>query len=429
MGNASTTPDTASQLPDVVEKTCGLYPGLASFSCDYVAEDYADWVEQSNGDPLPAPLALYVQESPGAGAGQTAVSAALRLNALEQELAMQGSLFDADRPLQQLVLSSSLVTEWDDDQLHQLVSVIRASFTIHESGLENGCACVGSVSPAVTRLKLLSDLGFNKVRFALLDRTNIGRSLDELGESIGLARQFGFRQVAIDLPIGVLRFLDSPQSMERWLTRVGPDRVRLTGAAGDAGPTYSHMLSTLGYRNIGLDWYLKTDDVLMQARGGDRLHWSLLGFTDMPSPDVVGVGPGAISSIGEFYAANESDWSNYQALLKQGRLPIVRGIELEADDVLRREIMVMILAGSCIHIAAIEAKWGISFDRFFAAEVEQLRTLERKHYLDWQRNDIHILVRSREELTEICHVFDHRSCEILAPQPTPIPGAHRSYLK
>ena len=429
MGSPGTTYDTANQLPDVVEKTCGLYPGLGSFSRDYDADDYSDWVEQSNGDPLPAPLALYVQESSSACGSHAAVSTALRLNVIEQELAMQGKLFDTDRPLQQLVLSSSLVTEWSDDQLHQLVSVIRASFTIHETGLENGCACVGSVSPAVTRLKLLSDLGFNKVRFALLDRTNIGRSLDQLGESIGLARQFGFRQVAIDLPVGVLRFLDSPQSVQTWLTRVGPNRVRLTGTAGEAGPVYTHMLSTLGYRNIGLDWYLQTDDVLMQARNDGRLHWSLLGFTDMPSPDVIGVGPGAISSIGEFYAANESDWSAYQGLLKRGCLPIVRGIELEADDVLRREIMVMILAGSCIQIASIEAKWGIRFERFFADEIEKLRTLERNHWLDWQQNDIHILVRSREELAEICHIFDHRSYESLAPLPTPISESHRSYLK
>ncbi|HHJ16245.1 MAG TPA: hypothetical protein ENJ80_06050 [Gammaproteobacteria bacterium] len=412
-----------------MEKTCGLYPGLASFSRDYDADDYSDWVEQSNGDPLPAPLALYVQESSDVGSSHTAVSAALRLNALELELAMQGKLFDSDRPLQQLVLSSSLVIEWDDDQLHQLVSVIRDSFTIHETGVENGCACVGSASPDVTRLKLLSDLGFNKVRFSLLDRTNIGRSLDELGESIGLARQFGFSQVAIDLPVGVLRFLDFPQTVEAWLTRIAPDRIRLTGIVGEAGPVYTHMLSTLGYRNIGLDCYLKTDDVLMRARGGDRLHWSLLGFTDMTSPDVIGIGPGAISSIGEFYAANESDWTSYQDLLQQGHLPIVRGIELEADDVLRREIMVMILAGSCIHIAAIEAKWGIRFNRFFAAEVEQLRVLERNHWLDWQHDDIHILVRSREELAEICHVFDHRSCETLAPLPTPISESHRSSLK
>lgn len=429
MGNTSSPQDAANQLPGVVEKTYGLYPDLAAFSRDCNAADYYEWVEQSNGDPLPAPLALYVQESSSVSGRNTAVFAELRLAAIEQELAMQGKLFDTDRLLQQLVLSSSLVTDWSDDQLYQLVSVIRASFPVHESGLENGCACIGSVSPAATRLKLLSDLGFNKVRFALLDRSNIGRSLDELGESIGLARQFGFRLIAIDLPVGVLRFLDSPQSVENWLARIGPDRVRLTGIAGETEPDYVRILSTLGYRNIGLDCYLKADDRLMQVRNTGRLHWSLLGFTDLPSPDVIGVGPGAISSIGDFYSANESDWSAYQSLLRQGRLPIARGIELEADDVLRREIMVMILAESCIHVASIEAKWGIRFERFFAAEIKKLRALEQIHWLDWQQDEIHILVRNREELAELCRVFDHRAYEKLAPPLTTAFGSHRSYLK
>src|SRR5210317_755082 len=101
--------------PGAIEKSYGLYPGLTSFSSDYNAGDYRDWVEQSNGDPLPAPLAVYIQEFSGAADD----SASPRLAMLSRELDIQGALFDADRPLQQLVLSGSIVTQWTDDQLNQ----------------------------------------------------------------------------------------------------------------------------------------------------------------------------------------------------------------------------------------------------------------------------------------------------------------------
>lgn len=113
----------------------------------------------------------------------------------------------------------------------------------------------------------------------------------------------------------------------------------------------------------------------------------------MPNPDVIGIGPGALSAVGEFYAANESHWDTYQALLNQRKIPVVRGMELEADDVLRREIMGMILAASCIRVAAIEEKWGIRFKRFFAYETKCLRDFEQKHWLEWQADSIRLRVR------------------------------------
>ena len=67
MGLSNDTDVVATPLPDVVEKPYGLYPALEAFSNEYDAEDYRDWVEQSNGDPLPAPLALYIQDTVPAG--------------------------------------------------------------------------------------------------------------------------------------------------------------------------------------------------------------------------------------------------------------------------------------------------------------------------------------------------------------------------
>lgn len=403
------TASSAHPAPGVIEEPYGLYPGLASFSSDYNAADYCDWAEQSNGDPLPAPLALYVQEFSGTVGSQSQVadtSASLRLAMISRELQMQGALFDTDRPLQQLVLSGSIVTQWTDDQLNQLMAAVQSSFPIHQSGILNGCVCVGANIPDVGKLRLLHGLGFSGVRFSLAARTDMDGVLDELGQSLRFARQSGFRQIMLDLPCSEMLADTSPRSLQTWLAEARPDRIR---HISNTDRSYVQTLSELGYQNIGLDWYALANDPFVQAQAAGRLHWSPLGFTDLPSPDVIGIGPGAISSIGEFYGRNESGWQLYQSLLSDDQLPVVCGIELEADDVLRREIIGMILATSCIRIAAIEDKWGIRFRQFFASETEQLRVFQQRHWLDWQQDSVRIGVRGYRELTEICQTFDRRA--------------------
>ncbi|HED19695.1 MAG TPA: hypothetical protein ENI74_09365 [Gammaproteobacteria bacterium] len=416
MGLSGKTSCSAQAAPGVIEKSYGLYPTLASFSVDYDAGDYREWVEQSNGDPLPAPLALYIQEFSGGDESRLRIvddPAALHLPAIGRELELQGALFDEDRPLQQLILSESIVTQWSDGPLHQLLDRVQSSFPVHHPGIRNGCACVGTAIPAADRLHLLHTLGFNNIRFELADGADMQGVLDELGQSVKLARQSRFRQIMLDLRCSETLVETGPQLMQAWLAEVRPDRIRYTGKLDDPAPSYVQILSELGYQNLGMGWYTRARDPFVQAQAAGHLHWFPLGFTDMPSPDVIGVGPGAISSIGEFYSRNESDWHAYQSFLSSDQLPIVCGMELEADDVLRREIMNMILAASCIRIAAIEDKWGIRFRQFFAGETEQLRVFEQRNWLEWTQEKVRIHVRGYHELTEICRVFDRRVREQL----------------
>ncbi|MFQ5642175.1 MAG: hypothetical protein ACE5FQ_00580 [Thiogranum sp.] len=398
--------------PAVIEKSYGLYPTPASFSSDYDAEDYREWVEESNGDPLPAPLALYIQEFSGPSGSQLRVAddpASPRLPTISRELEIQGALFDADRPLQQLVLSESIVTQWSDDQLQQLLGTVQDSFPVHQPGIKNGCVCTGADTPGADRLRLLHTLGFNNIRFELADRTDMPAALDALGQSLDLARQSGFRQIMLDLRCSATLAATEPQSIQAWLAGVRPDRIRYIDKPDDPAQSYAQLLSELGYQNLGMGWYTRASDPFVQAQAAGLLRWFPLGFTDMPTPDVIGVGPGAISSIGEFYGGSEPGWKSYKALLDDGQLPVVCGIELEADDVLRREIMTMIVAKSCIRTAAVEDKWGIRFSQFFAGETEQLRAFEQKGWLDWQQDSIRIRVRGYRELTEICRAFDRRA--------------------
>jgi oxygen-independent coproporphyrinogen-3 oxidase len=412
-------------VPQVVELAYGLYPGVQFFCAEYAADDYREWVEQSNGDPVPAPLAVYIHDSGGEQSPPVRgkhISSSRKPAALEQELRLQGTLFDSDRRVQQLICSGGIATEWTDDQLYQLVSVLQDVFTTSQDGLVNWCACVGNVLPTEARLRLLRVLGFTNIRLripnpALPGSSGAGPGALRDSESLAAsARQLGMRQLAVELHTGGPETALPLEWLKRFILGVQPDRVRLVDSLQATGrealaslrDSYLPTLAESGYQHIGLGWFVRANDPWWEARLARRLNWSLLGFTDMPGPDVVGIGPGAVSSIGDFYAHNACAWDQYQRLLDRNVVPVVRGLELEHDDVLRREIMAAMLTRSQIDITQIEDKWGIQFNQFFAEELNSLKAFQQAGWVSTTAQSIVVHARGRRELTELCRAFDRR---------------------
>jgi oxygen-independent coproporphyrinogen-3 oxidase len=230
-------------------------------------------------------------------------------------------------------------------------------------------------------------------------------------------RHLGMRQVIVELCISGRNASPSAQWLQNFVQTVEPDRIRLTAADQVSGrellatqrDTCVQTLAELGYQHIGVDWFVRSSNRWWQARLALRLNWSLLGFTDMPRPDVVGIGPGAISAIGDSYAQNASDWDGYQTLLNRGDIPTQSGLELESDDILRREIMVAMLTASRIDITPIENKWGIEFRQFFGEELGYLKRFEKTGWVSIRAQVIVVHARGRHELAELCRIFDRRS--------------------
>jgi oxygen-independent coproporphyrinogen III oxidase len=415
MGISEDTEKGGIRVPDVVEQPCGLYPGVETFSPDYDAADYCDWIDQGNGDPLPAPLVLYVQNE----ASDSATSSATVAHAIEQELRLTGALFDDDRPLKQLICTGAVATDWSDDQLYQLVAVVQASFYINHDSLNNWCACSRAVVPSMERLRLLRVLGFNHLRLVPETSGEGTLPVESLAAALRRAKQLGFDTTILDL----FRLRIEPAALQQALTAllpdVQPDRIRVAVPAAGSGESAAPFMASFGYRDMGLGWYLRSGDSWWRARESDRLYWTMLGYGELYNPDVIGVGPGALSSVCDFYGINETSPQAYAAMLDQGTLPIVRGVVLEDADVLRREIIAMIMASSCISISAIENKWGIGFGQFFSSECELLRAFEQNHWLRWEDDRIDIRTRGHRELIEICRVFDGNAGNPLTRMPHP----------
>jgi oxygen-independent coproporphyrinogen-3 oxidase len=146
-------------------------------------------------------------------------------------------------------------------------------------------------------------------------------------------------------------------------------RVSLLGMAID-------VLSAAGYRYIGMDHFALPGDELVRAQEAGTLQRNFMGYTTHAGCDLLGFGVSSISHLGNSYSQNPRDLDAWEEALDTGSLPVWRGLELDADDVLRADIIGRIMCQGELDITAIENRYAIDFWTYFSASRAQLSKLE-----------------------------------------------------
>jgi oxygen-independent coproporphyrinogen-3 oxidase len=96
----------------------------------------------------------------------------------------------------------------------------------------------------------------------------------------------------------------------------------------------------------------------------------------------------------------------YYDRLDNGVLPVYRGIELTPDDLLRRSIIQALMCHFEVSIEALEVAHLIDFKRYFAAEIADLREMEKGGLLKLDDKWISVQPRGRMLVRAIAMVFD-----------------------
>ena len=84
----------------------------------------------------------------------------------------------------------------------------------------------------------------------------------------------------------------------------------------------------------------------------------------------------------------------------------MRGIELTADDLLRRAVIQSLICHFRVSIESIEISHLIEFKRYFAEEFADLRGLEADGLIEIQPEWIVVTPRGRLLVRTVCMVFD-----------------------
>jgi len=354
---------------------------------------------------------------------------------VEKELELLGAAQGGPQAISQMHWGGGTPTFLAYEEMSTLMAALEARFP-RARGAETSIE-VDPRSAEPGCMSFLSDLGFNRVSLGVQDfdpdvqqAVHRIQSESETRRVVDEARAAGFRSVNLDLIYGLPR-----QTLERFrvtLERVvslAPDRIALysyahlptlfkpqrrihvhelpaPGAKLDILALAIDRLTAAGYVHIGMDHFALPDDDLAVAQRQGRLQRNFQGYSTMPEADLIGVGLSAIGRVGPTYYQNVKSLDDYYAILQQGALPVQRGIELTADDLLRRAVIQALMCQFRVSIEAIELAHLVDFRRAFAEELADLRRFADDGLVDIGPEWIVVTSRGRLLVRAICMVFD-----------------------
>ena len=363
--------------------------------------------------------------------------AATYLGYLKREIEMQGLRFAGMNDVEQLHFGGGTPTYLSDAQMGELMAHLRRSFKFAPDEIGEYSIEVDPRTVSSERVHSLRRQGLNRISLGVQDfdpdvqkAVNRVQPEAETRAIIDAARAAGFRSVSIDLIYGLPK--QSPATMARTLDKViaaSPDRIsvyhyahmphlfkaqrRIDPADMPDSETKLQMLAlcierltAAGYVYIGMDHFAKPDDDLAIAQLQGRLHRNFQGYSTHADTDLVSCGVSAISMVGATYSQNVKTLDEYYDLLDQNELPVARGVRLTMDDALRRSLIQKLMCQFELSIAAVEQAFPIVFDQYFAAELEQLRQLERDGLVTLERDWVSVTMKGRLLIRNVCMVFD-----------------------
>ena len=165
-------------------------------------------------------------------------------------------------------------------------------------------------------------------------------------------------------------------------------------------------LTRAGYLYIGIDHFARPDDDLAVAQRQGRLQRNFQGYSTHPESDLLGFGISAIGRVGPTYYQNVKGLADYYDSLDAGRLPVWRGVELSQDDLLRRAIIQALTCHFRVSIESLEISYLVEFRRYFAAELEELKSLADDGLVELQPDWIVVTPKGRLLVRAVCMVFD-----------------------
>jgi oxygen-independent coproporphyrinogen-3 oxidase len=327
--------------------------------------------------------------------------AARYLDFLGREIAMLADALGGRRRVVQYHWGGGTPTYLTLAEMETLHATVTRYFDV-----QPGAEVAIEADPRVTtteQLALLRQLGFNRVSFGVQDFTpevqeavNRIQPEDLTRRLFDDARRLGYESINIDLIYGLP--LQTPESFGRAVDTVvamRPDRVaaysyahvpwirgnqkRIDPAMLPAGERKLELFGAVmdrflaaGYVQIGMDHFALPHDDLARASAARRLHRNFMGYTTKPATDMVSLGVSAIGDVAGAFVQNTKKLSTYYADLEAGRFPVERGYLLDADDRLRRALIIELMCNFRVDPPALEARFGIVFNDYFAAELGEL---------------------------------------------------------
>ncbi len=356
------------------------------------------------------------------------------LDVLELEIRTRAALLQ-ERKVTQLHFGGGTPTFLTKAQISRLMAILRGEFCF-----EGDAEISIEVDPREIELDMLDHLrgeGFNRLSIGVQDFNKevqklVNREQDEafIFAMVARAKELGFRSTNLDLIYGLPKQTkDSFAETLKQVLEMQPGRLSVFN--------YAHMpqlfaaqrkikdedlpvaeekmailqdtiatLTDAGYQFIGMDHFAQPDDELAVAQREGVLHRNFQGYTTQGEADLVGFGVSAISMIGDAYAQNQKELKKYYAQVSDQRHALWKGVALDGDDLLRREVIKQLICNFKLDKTAIESEFDVTFNDYFKEDLELLQTFINDELVEVDGKEIRVTLRGRLLIRNICMCFD-----------------------
>jgi len=357
------------------------------------------------------------------------------LRYLAKEVSIYTSAIGIGKSVSQLHLGGGTPTFLSDTELSELMSLLKRSFSFAAGGEYSVEVDPRTVN--ADRLKLLFDLGFNRLSFGVQDfDPDVQKAVhriqpaEQVFDLVASARSIGFESVNVDLIYGLPKQTpDSFDATMRQIKVLRPDRIALYAyahlperfkpqrrilaaelpLAADKIAMLSRSMEALmsaGYVYVGMDHFALPEDALAVAKRQGRLHRNFQGYSTQSDCDLIGLGVSAIGRMGSTYSQNAKTMDEYVDMLDQGQLPIVKGLALSRDDQIRRAWIMAIMCQGHVQYDAFNEAWLIDAPSYFAAELMQLESMQTQGLVELSKQGLHVTPMGWFFVRGVAMVFD-----------------------
>ncbi len=308
--------------------------------------------------------------------------------------------------------------------------------------VENLYECTIEIDPRynanVDQLKFYHDMGIDRISFGVQDfNPDIGKIINRVNPPEMLEPLLTdevrsmFKSINFDLIYGMPN--QTPELFRETVQhaiRLNPDRLAVY-IFGHRPDIYRHQQAfdkyrlpdtyesacvfveavnqflDSGYEFVGVDHMAKSTDVLAIAKKEGTLFRNAIGYTPGRSSDIIGLGPSSMGIVGPHYFQNYYTLPSYYEALDRGDLPIVRGVLVNDDDILRRAVMFDIILYEKLEKVKIQNTFSIeNFDDYFAEELELLTEFVEDGLVEIDDTEIRVTDVGRFYQRQICKIFD-----------------------
>ena len=357
------------------------------------------------------------------------------LTLLNKEIDLHVAELGRGQAVSQLHLGGGSPTFLDDAELAELMASLQRAFKLTPKAEVSIEVDPRTASPE--RLRNLAAMGFNRISFGVQDfdphvqqAVHRVQSYESVHDLVVEARALNFESINADLIYGLPK--QTPESFHRTIDQVAtlrPSRIalyayahlphrfkpqrRIESADLPTGEQRIRMLGDAiagfiakGYVYIGMDHFALPGDALAVAKRQGRLHRNFQGYTTQPDCDLIALGVSSIGRVGATYSQNAKTMPEYEDALAQGDFPIIKGLALTRDDLLRRAVIMALMCQGRVEFESIELAHLVKMREVFAAEFENLKPLEEMGLVITTDHDIQVTAMGWYFVRAVAMTFD-----------------------